>query len=122
MNEQRKAIMSMLIGLVISASLLVLLNLQAYGQSDKCHKSSTEIAARTDLPNQEIPTEEVRAVYQNANIPSVIHVEVDRQILCLFVLSRHINIEYPKYEPVVPLPLSKHFRTLFRAVISPNAP
>jgi hypothetical protein len=123
MNERGMIVKSMLVGLIISASFLLLLNLQSYGrQVDAHHSSPTEIAAKTCLPNQEIPSEEVRAVHQNANIPSAIHVQVVRELLCLFVLLHDVKLEYPRYEPEVPLPLSKHFITLFRAVISPNAP
>ena len=84
--------------------------------------SSTEIAAKTDMPNQEIPTEEMRAVKQNANIPSAIHVQVDRQILCLFVLFTSHKHEYPQVVNRKFPYRSRNVPNSLRAIISPNAP
>jgi hypothetical protein len=121
--EGRKSITnSILAGLIISASFLLLLNLQACGRTEKVHKYSTAIAAKATAPNHAPPQEEVRAVRHHAYIPSQVYVHVGQEILCLFILSYCIHVEHPAYEPEITFPLSKHFLTLFRAVISPNAP
>ena len=123
MGNRDILIESIFCGLVIAIAFILLLNFTAHtDQSSKTGKHSSEISAKKDFPASDAPIEEIRASIPSGSIPSAIFLEVGRQILCLFTIVFEIDVEFLKYEPDVPLPLTKFFTILFRTFISPNAP
>ncbi|HEY8938418.1 MAG TPA: hypothetical protein VIM65_24530 [Cyclobacteriaceae bacterium] len=53
--------------------------------------------------------------------PTSAHVEINTKPFCLFEILFEEN-EQPEVSQSVPLSLGKFFQTLFRVIISPNAP
>lgn len=115
---------SIVVGLGLSVILIVLLNLSLTPDSNKSANPSplTEYAAAVPASSEGPPAEELRAIDFTPNVPSALQVEVSREILCLLTILYTEEIIFYVYEPDVPIRLSKLFFTLFRTVISPNAP
>ena len=115
---------SVLVGLGLSVILIVLLNLSLRPEVDRSVKSAplSEYAA-AGLPQQEESPAglELRVMDSTPNVPSAVQVEVGREVLCLLTIV-YTEITFYEYKPDVPIRLSKFFLTLFRTVISPNAP
>lgn len=123
MRNREIIIESTFLGIVIAIALILLLNFtSSKEQIVKTGKHSTAIALKKDVPVRNAPTEEVRSARAIGSIPSVVVIEVDRQILCLFTILYEVDVAFVQYETNVPLPLIKFYFTLFRTFISPNAP
>jgi hypothetical protein len=123
MIKRNTILESVLTGLLLSVALVVLLNIPSH-KSNSNHGDRQISAVEVDggVPDQETPKEVFRESRATPQIPSVISVEVGRELLCLITVIYSDDEVLPIYKPDVPLPLTKFFFTLFRLVISPNAP
>jgi hypothetical protein len=121
MIRKSNIIESFLLGLGLSVAFIVLLNMSDI-RSKSLTNSGVHISATPQASDESSNDEQVVAFDVTGNIPAVVHVEGAREFLCLFSILFVQDIFIPDYKPDVPLPLTKFFLTLFRTVISPNAP
>jgi hypothetical protein len=125
MRKNHVVLESILLGIGIAIAVILLLNLTSLKKEESRRNlnSGGIIASSTEnFPQQDIPSEELRVNPGSGNIPPAINVKVSREVLCLFTIVFEEDFEHDEYQPDIPLPLTKLFLTLFRTVISPNAP
>jgi hypothetical protein len=80
-------------------------------------------SAKNALPFSEPSENKVTVSLQSKSFHTTTYVEVTRQGLCLFeILFSEDKVKSDFYKVDVPIPLTKLFQTLFKAIISPNAP
>jgi hypothetical protein len=119
--RKSNVIESFVLGIGLSVVFIVLLNMSGI-RSKSLTTSAVEISATPQASDEPSKDEQLVAFDVTGNIPAVVYVEGARDFLCLFSILFVQDIFIPDYKPDIPLPLTKFFLTLFRTVISPNAP
>jgi hypothetical protein len=122
MISKSNSIESFLLGVGLSVAFMILLNISDGGGHATMKSSSFEVSATPIAPQNASNDEELVSLDVSGYIPAVVQVEAAREFLCIFSILFLHEIFIPDYKPDVPLPLAKFLFTLFRTVISPNAP
>jgi hypothetical protein len=123
MKMDRVLLESLLVGFLVAGVIICIQHFTAEGSG----KSNITKVVQFE-PNHQSPIRgESQAKLTISAAPSSLHstnqFEVTRQTLCLFeILFNQETSPFQYYKVVVPLPLSKFFRCLFKSIISPNAP
>jgi hypothetical protein len=111
----RHRILTLLAG-IITAAIIVFSQLFYFQAANYCQeKASTEQhTKKTDAP-------ETYFSIPSSTISCTPHIEIDQDIS--FVLETLLDLKSEETSaPAISLPVNKFFQTLFRVIISPNAP
>lgn len=87
-------------------------------------KESTFVSSPAGLPvnnskDQNLP--EIRIALSYSHLPTVVHTRISQELISLSEIFFEIKKMEPEWQPVQ-VTLSDFFLTLFRVIISPNAP
>ena len=115
---------STLLGSIVAVGLLFLLNTN--DPDERLHPDATgrkllDIRSASPVPDAPSHPEILKANTLPAHVPSGVCVEVSRELLVLYAIGFE-NDNIPSLDFDVPAPSYKLFLTLFRTLISPNAP
>jgi hypothetical protein len=105
--------------------LLLCIVLACSGKKDNERHAYREISVKNqqNKPSSEQSQERTFDIQQVSTIHSSNYLEVQRQTLCVLEILLYGNHNVAQQEvPCPPIALSKIFRCLFKAFISPNAP
>lgn len=117
--EKRKVQFGMLAVGLITVLAIVLSQIFCSQQNNSLKKETRQEQNTADAGD-----ESDSQVYYSplSSLPSSVYATPNLETFCLFEILFNEKDEPENYDISVPLPLNKFFHTLFRAIISPNAP